>query len=159
DLNLLDRFGRLVRADGRDDEAAALLGFLVGAESCEVKSESGVADTIEPIAIRPGDESLEVEVTAGGQRRTFVMRRPLIELTFDLRAAELVRLAAEMIRISLERRRIFELQRHVAIARTTQMLAHDVRRPFGTLQAVMKAIASARSPLEVQSTVDALLPE
>jgi nitrogen-specific signal transduction histidine kinase/DNA-binding NarL/FixJ family response regulator len=95
----------------------------------------------------------------GGQRVRFTLRRPLVELCFDERATELMRLAAEMIRVAMERRELLELQKQMVLARTMQMLVHDVRRPFGALQAVMKAIAEASTPEEVRRTVNGLLPE
>ena len=159
DLTLLDRFGKILRNDGGDDEAIELLKFLVGAESCEVEVEPGLPAAVSGIDVRPEDGRLDVVVSAGGQRCRYYLRNPLVDISFDRRAAELVNLAAEMVRFSLERKQLLQLDRHIAIAQTTQMLAHDVRRPFNILQAAMKAIASARSPQEVRGTVDALLPE
>jgi signal transduction histidine kinase len=172
EFSLLERFGRLVRADGSGDEAASLLTFLLAAEGCDVRIEREEApakdkdaeakgpagDDPKAIAMIPGEDKLEVVVRGGGQRVHFVLRKPMVELCFDERVTELVRLAGEVIRVAMERRQIFHLQRQVVLARTMQMLVHDVRRPFGALQAVMKAIAAA-PPEEVHATIGALLPE
>jgi signal transduction histidine kinase len=62
---------------------------------------------------------------------------------------DLVRLKEENVRISQE----------AAVARTTQMLAHDVRRPFKVLEMAMDAMRRAHTPDELRSAVHELLPE
>jgi signal transduction histidine kinase/CheY-like chemotaxis protein len=159
DLSLLDRFGRLVRAEQIGEEAVSLLTFLVAADGCDVQTEHGVRGVPSGIEMLPSGDRLELVIVGGGQRTRFTLHRPLVELCFDERATELMRLAAEVIRVAMERRELLHLQKQVVLARTMQMLVHDVRRPFGALQAVMKAIADAATPQEIRATVDGLLPE
>jgi signal transduction histidine kinase len=45
------------------------------------------------------------------------------------------------------------------IAQTTQMIAHDVRRPFSMLQMGLDSLKAARSPAELSRVAHALLPE
>jgi signal transduction histidine kinase/CheY-like chemotaxis protein len=46
-----------------------------------------------------------------------------------------------------------------AVARTTQMLAHDVRKPFSMLEMVIEAISNASTPEETQEIATFSLPE
>jgi len=48
---------------------------------------------------------------------------------------------------------------NAAIARTTQGLSHDIRRPFSMLRMAFDAFESARSPAEAQIKVREILPE
>ena len=49
--------------------------------------------------------------------------------------------------------------RAMAIARTTQMLAHDVRRPFQLLRVGLESLAAARTQSEALDVVQTVLPE
>lgn len=51
------------------------------------------------------------------------------------------------------------LERDAAIARTTQMLAHDVRKPFTLLRMIMGMLRDARDMNEVNESVREFLPE
>jgi signal transduction histidine kinase len=62
-------------------------------------------------------------------------------------------------RISASRFKLEEARKHEAIARTTQMLAHDVRKPFSMLKMGLDMLAEARTPDEVQREVKSLLSE
>lgn len=50
-------------------------------------------------------------------------------------------------------------KQNAAIARTTQSLAHDVRKPFSMLKMVLDAISSAEDPNESKEIAKASLPE
>lgn len=86
-------------------------------------------------------------------------RRPLLEavlatvapvlIILERTVRDLVRLKEENVRMSQE----------AAVARTTQMLAHDVRRPFKMLATAMDAMRRAESAEELRTTVQELLPE
>ena len=52
-----------------------------------------------------------------------------------------------------------ELEREAAIARTTQMLAHDVRKPFSMLKMALEMISGAESPDEIKELSQSVLPE
>lgn len=49
--------------------------------------------------------------------------------------------------------------RDAAIAKTTQMLAHDFRQPFAMLRMAIEALRGATGPEQVQRTIDQLLPD
>jgi len=52
-----------------------------------------------------------------------------------------------------------ELKRDAAIARTTQMLAHDVRKPFALFRMTLDRVKSAGSSEQVQQALQEALPE
>ena len=45
-----------------------------------------------------------------------------------------------------------------AVARTTQMLAHDVRKPFSMMEALIEIIGDTTDPTEIKKTVQENLP-
>jgi signal transduction histidine kinase len=49
--------------------------------------------------------------------------------------------------------------RDAAIAKTTQMLAHDFRQPFAMLQMAIEALRGAPGPEQIQRMIDQLLPD
>ncbi len=51
------------------------------------------------------------------------------------------------------------LERNAAIAQMTQMLAHDVRRPFSMLKMLLEGISKARTPSEMQLFASKGVPE
>jgi len=55
--------------------------------------------------------------------------------------------------------RVQSLEREAAIARTTQMLAHDVRKPFSMIIMAMNAIRSSTSLADVKLVSQTMLPE
>lgn len=52
------------------------------------------------------------------------------------------------------RQRLDAFSREAAIARTTQMLAHDVRKPFSSLEMGLNLVKSAKSTKEMQEMAD-----
>lgn len=67
----------------------------------------------------------------------------------EVNAREILRLKADSEHAS----------RLAAIARTTQMLAHDVRRPFTILNSAVAALRGAKSPEDLRHVLDVTLPE
>lgn len=57
------------------------------------------------------------------------------------------------------RDKLVKSQRDAAIARTTQMLAHDVRKPFSILKMGMHMLGKARDPAGIKAVVARLMPE
>jgi signal transduction histidine kinase len=51
------------------------------------------------------------------------------------------------------------LRRYAAIARTTQMLAHDVRKPFNLFRMTMDRVKSADTPEQMKSILNEAVPE
>lgn len=52
-----------------------------------------------------------------------------------------------------------KLQQETAIARTTQMLAHDVRKPFNLLRMTIERVKSAAHPEQMSTILNEALPE
>ncbi len=52
-----------------------------------------------------------------------------------------------------------EKAQHEAIAKTVQMLAHDIRAPFSSLQTFLKVLQSKPDPEKLSQLVDKLVPE
>lgn len=52
-----------------------------------------------------------------------------------------------------------EAERNAAVARMTQMLAHDVRKPFSILKIGLGMLGNARDPASVKSVISRLVPE
>ena len=77
-------------------------------------------------------------------RRSDQLTQPIIDLAKDIKA----RLAESK-----------ELRVKSAIAQTTQMLAHDVRKPFSMLQGVISVISNATSIEAVESITKQAVPE
>lgn len=61
--------------------------------------------------------------------------------------------------ISQRQKREIEIEKMSAIARTTQALAHDVRRPFSMLKMVLGAVSDADDPKEAKQIAKSSLPE
>ncbi len=61
--------------------------------------------------------------------------------------------------ISKKVRENIELSRSAAIARMTQMLAHDVRRPFSMLKMLLEGISKAKTPAQMQKFASTGIPE
>ena len=53
----------------------------------------------------------------------------------------------------------FQSKQNAAIARTTQSLAHDVRKPFSMLKMVLEAVSDSEDPHESREIAKASLPE
>ncbi|NBW80665.1 sensor histidine kinase [bacterium] len=52
-----------------------------------------------------------------------------------------------------------KLQKETAIARTTQMLAHDVRKPFNLFRMTMDRVKSADTPEQMKAILNEAVPE
>jgi signal transduction histidine kinase/ActR/RegA family two-component response regulator len=52
-----------------------------------------------------------------------------------------------------------ESEKNAAIALTTQMLAHDVRKPFSLLRMALTALSSAKDPIQIQFILTNIIPE
>jgi signal transduction histidine kinase len=62
----------------------------------------------------------------------------------------------EVLRVNLAYRKAREAE---AIARTTQMLAHDVRKPFSLLESTLRTLESINNPSQLVSLSKSALPE
>ncbi len=58
-----------------------------------------------------------------------------------------------------ESKRAIEAQKAEAIARTTQMLAHDVRKPFSMLRVGLAMLGKAKDPESVKRVMSRVVPE
>jgi|GEM_PF-4782354 len=68
--------------------------------------------------------------------------------------------ALELARVREDRQSIeLELARSAAIARTTQALAHDVRKPFTLVQSLAMTLEGEHDPLALREILQATLPE
>ena len=68
--------------------------------------------------------------------------------------------ALSVARIEEQVAKVREEQRvHEAIAKTTQMLAHDVRKPFSLLSAYMDLVANTNSPEETSKVFSRMVPD
>jgi signal transduction histidine kinase/DNA-binding response OmpR family regulator len=76
-------------------------------------------------------------------------------LTFDLVMSQRNLAAERVARLAAER----EASLHAVIARTTQMLAHDVRRPFSMLRIGLQMLRDQREPARIRSVVARLIPD
>lgn len=76
-------------------------------------------------------------------------------LTFDLVISQRNLAAERVARLAAER----EASLHAVIARTTQMLAHDVRRPFSMLRIGLQMLRDQREPAKMRSVVARLIPD
>lgn len=71
----------------------------------------------------------------------------------------LILLAVFVSRINGQYQVALSQERDAAVARTTQMLAHDVRKPFSMLQMIVEMIHDAKSIDEIQDVAARSLPE
>lgn len=71
----------------------------------------------------------------------------------------LLRLEAETIKNEQMQKEMLAAKRTEAIAQMTQMLAHDVRRPFSMLKSLLEGISKAKTPAQVQLFASMGLPE
>jgi signal transduction histidine kinase len=70
-------------------------------------------------------------------------------------------IAHEIARIELEKTRskLIEATKFEAIAQTTQMLAHDVRKPFNLFRMTMDRVKSADTPEQMKAILNEAVPE
>ena len=92
-----------------------------------------------------------------------VLQRTVENITLDALTNKNVLASSFQIELRNKAQKILTLERDLAtnsaIARTTQGLAHDIRRPFSMLKMAFEAFQSASSPAEAQESVNAVLPE
>lgn len=62
-------------------------------------------------------------------------------------------------RLKLEQKEISKKHELLAIARTTQMLAHDVRKPFTLVSAVIEMVNQSRSSADAKAILNESLPD
>lgn len=99
----------------------------------------GQLDKIVANATRPsGDEQGEPSLAEGFDI-----------LEFDIVSREITRKIRENM----------ELSRSAAVARMTQMVAHDVRRPFSMLKMLLEGISKAKTPAQIQTFASMGIPE
>jgi signal transduction histidine kinase/DNA-binding NarL/FixJ family response regulator len=87
----------------------------------------------------------------------------LLDQRFDLNVVELNALALKfkgvIRRVTELHRKMRDFDRVSGIAQTTQMLAHDVRKPFSMLRMAMAMLGNARDPEAVKSVMQRIVPE
>jgi signal transduction histidine kinase/DNA-binding response OmpR family regulator len=76
-------------------------------------------------------------------------------LTYDLVMSQRNLVAERTARLAAER----EASLHAVIARTTQMLAHDVRRPFSMLRIGLQMLRDQRDAEKIRTTLARLIPD
>ena len=81
-----------------------------------------------------------------------IYRATNLNKAFEL---ESVKLKNQIATVELEAK----LQKETAIARTTQMLAHDVRKPFNLFRMTIDRVKSASSPEQISTILSESLPE
>jgi signal transduction histidine kinase len=134
-----------------EERASALLREHLDCPGAELRA-SPVAVTENVPQLRIGSRFL---VFAG----VMPERAPLVEqflATISPVFGIIERSIRDILRLKEENERA---SRDAAIARATQMLAHDVRRPFSMLQMAIATLAAARDGDELRGTLDVVLPE
>ncbi len=117
--------------------------LFVGVESVLRGGQRGSRASVQRLAVGLATGELDVAT------------EPLLRAALRLAVAQYASLRT--VRASQELRA--QTERMTAIARTAQMLAHDVRRPFALLQAGITALSDAQSADDVRAIVATVLPD
>jgi len=67
--------------------------------------------------------------------------------------------SALLTQLTLEKNRTLDLEKNAAIARVTQFVAHDVRKPFSLFKSIIKIVEGTRDPNQVREVLSLALPE
>lgn len=104
-------------------------------------------------------ETLLTITTNGREGMRFRLTGSRTDIKFDRAAAEYLHLACTIVRECEARRELLAASMNSVIAKTTQMLAHDVRKPFSILRMGLGMLGGAKDPTEIKSVVTRLIPE
>jgi signal transduction histidine kinase/DNA-binding NarL/FixJ family response regulator len=158
ELSLLERFAQIIHSDAADPDAAELFRYLVGGERYTIERRPSVGNESLAIEMRDQPNRVVIPIAGAGETVLFIVEQPLVDVRIDLRCRDLLRLAAAVVELAIRKRALAGLERIAAVARTTQMLAHDVRRPFTTLRMGLEALRAAGNEQEMRSVVETFLP-
>lgn len=159
DISLLERLAQLLDADAPDEDVATLFASLVGSDQYAIERHATMGPDRLQITMRSDPREIQVPIASGGEVMLFVLKEPLMDLRVDTRCRDLLKLVSTLVELAKRKRLLADHERDAAIVRTTQMLAHDIRRPFTTLRMTMDALRSAGSVREMRRAVDSFLPE
>lgn len=105
------------------------------------------------------DDVSRLELHLGKRVHAFSMKNPLVSLESNPLAREQIRLVLTILEAFENRANIIALEKDSAIASMTQMLAHDVRKPFSMLKSVIQIVEKTEDPREAQEVLESALPE
>jgi signal transduction histidine kinase/ActR/RegA family two-component response regulator len=104
-----------------------------------------------------------VAILAVGIRRLgLAIHKPIMQLANAASKGEAISIKSSLLEIDALVRALQNLrdaEQYRAIASTTQMLAHDVRKPFSKMRSGLSLIAGAESPERMRSVAERLVPE
>ncbi len=158
EATLLGLLARVMRNDGHEDDAAELLALIVGTRSWELVTEP-LSGTESQSAIQMSGNSLSVRIVTQATEQRFIFERPLVDIRVDIHAYEMLELAVDVIQLARNKRALVSVERNEAIVRTTQMLAHDVRKPFSMLRMMLDSLRACKSMRELGDITSEMVPE
>lgn len=120
----------------------------------------GMAITLYPIASKIPNDLILTPVR--DLLRVLRSESPTAQYQSSSTFAEIDEIMRDMIQVMNEKRRLederVEMQRMMTVTQTAQMIAHDMRKPFGLLRMVLDGLASADNAEDVRELTATALP-
>lgn len=161
-MNIISDVMGVFTADNPEQGGLDIFIRLFGAESGTLISQTA-ADAYLKDSLKIGEfihempsGDLLVVIPLATDSMVYHLQRPLNRLQFDHFLLGAVELSAKLIQSMIMGR---QNSRFAAIAQLTQMLAHDVRRPFSMFKMMIDLVRGADNPDEIKEMMHDFLPE
>jgi len=144
--SIMEQFQKLLTDKNPKLAAAELFTTIVGGSLTGIAEEPrGVKTSIFSHRIDANNsERLIIALPGPESTRVFTVYNPLIDVSVDHQSMELLELACTLVVFAEKKHSLDMAERNAAIVKTTQMLAHDIRKPFSQLQTLVDYIQSSQ---------------
>ena len=118
-------------------------------------------------ALRPGELKTEyggqgnakVELSFSGLVHEFELVNPLLDVRVNPLATEQFKLISKLVEAENSKESQLDIERTIAIANTTQALAHDCRKPFSMFKMIIDTVKNSKTVEEARELLQESLPE
>lgn len=157
EFELTDLMIKVLAPERSEQDMARLVGAVFGASSCQLTTHPRSNKLISPIGRFDVDaadpQRLLIRLPAGRQEITFAVTDPLRSLDFDERVRRNLELASAIIQSIHLNEALAVSEKAAGVGMATQMLAHDVRKPFSLLRMTMTQMRKARNLTACHATL------
>lgn len=157
EFSLTDAMIRVLASKRSDADFTQLMRAVFGAASCKMtKTERavGAAPVLGNYEIKSDDtQELTIRVAVGLNELEFIVKQPLRSLQADERVRRNLEMAVAIIQSLHLNEALAASEKAAGVGMATQMLAHDVRKPFSLLRITMSQMRAAATPAECRAAL------
>lgn len=162
DLSIIDHMTEYQESEDPINDSTKLLKVVFSASRVVVDSVSPVINSYEVDDIysikEVSTEEQQLVIYSGKVLINYTIVNSLFNVNFDVRIERYIKLACSVIRSRCLVSQAIDARKYEAIAITTQMLAHDVRKPFTLVSALVEMVTKSQSIHQIKEILREGIP-